>query len=140
MTRQELDYHWELLQQLWENRELLATMEAKAAPRPRRLDGMPRVSGIGDPVGDLVTEIADLKERINDLETEIASSEVAVEAFIKTIADDRTRIIFRLRFLRGLAWGEVADILGRRTTSDAVKSACYRYLASSNMSRIKERR
>lgn len=133
MTRQELDHHLELRKQLWEVRELLTMMEGMAAPRSMKLDGMPHARGAGDPVGELATEIADLKGRIRDLEMEVAESEAEIEAFIRTIADDRTRIIFRLRFQRGFEWKEVADVLGKWTTLYAVKNTCYRYLDSRDM-------
>jgi len=133
MTRQELDHHLELRKQLLEVRELLTMMEGMAAPRSAKWDGMPHTKSAGDPVGELAAEIADLKGRIRDLEAEVAESESAVEAFIKTIENDRTRIIFRLRFQRGLEWKEVAAVLGKWTTTDVARNTCYRYLDSRGM-------
>lgn len=94
---------------------------------------MPHTRSVGDPVGELAAEIADMKGRIHDLEAEVAKSADAVEAFIRTIEDDRTRIIFRLRFQRGFEWKEVAAVMGKWATVDAVKCACYRYLNSRDM-------
>ena len=54
----------------------------------------------------------------------------AVTEFVESIENDQTRMIFRLRFLRCLTWGEVAAVIGGRNTEDGVKSACYRYLSS----------
>ena len=51
-----------------------------------------------------------------------------VTAYITQIPDDQTRMIFRLRFLRGLTWSEVAALIGGRNTESAVKNICYRYL------------
>lgn len=129
MTKRELDCHWELRQQLAEALELLAALEAKAAPRLQRLDGMPHAPGFPDPVGDLAAEIADMRETVAQLRVEIDCSEAAITAYIQTIADARTRMIFRLRFIRGLAWCEVAGVLGAGNTENAVKNICYRYLA-----------
>ena len=50
------------------------------------------------------------------------------KAYIGTIADSRTRMIFQLRFLRCLTWDEVAAIIGGRNTVSGVKMICYRYL------------
>lgn len=80
-------------------------------------------------MGDLAVEIADMEERIRFLHEEIAQAEAAVTEFIKSIENDQTRTIFRLRFLRGLTWAEVAYIIGGRNTEDGVKSVCYRYLS-----------
>ncbi len=56
--------------------------------------------------------------------------EQEVTRFITAIPDEQLRVIFRLRFLRGLTWGEVAAVVGGRNTEEAVKSSAYRYLNS----------
>lgn len=130
MDRKELHYHWDLRQKLEENMELLASLEAKVVPQAQRLDGMPHASSIRDPVADLATEISDLKKCIDDLNAEISRSEAVVTAYIQTIEDDRTRMIFRLRFIRGFSWKEVAALIGGKNTESAVKLTCHRYLAA----------
>ena len=130
MTKQELNYHMELRQQLTGNLELLASLEARVTARVQRLDGMPHAPGVRDPVGDLAAEIADIKGGIDDLTDEISRSEKAVAAYIQTIEDSHTRMIFRLRFIRGMTWKEVAALIGGRNTVDSVKHTCYRYLAA----------
>ena len=91
---------------------------------------MPHAPGIRDKIGDLAAEIADIDARIQFLDTEISASEATILPWIATIRDDQTRLIFRLRFLRGLAWKEVAAVIGGRNTDDSVRQACYRYLGS----------
>lgn len=91
---------------------------------------MPHAPGVRDKVGDLAVEIADMTERIRYLKEEIDGAEAAVTEFVESIENDQTRMIFRLRFLRCLTWGEVAAVIGGRNTEDGVKSACYRYLSS----------
>lgn len=91
---------------------------------------MPHAPGVRDKVGDLAAEIADMTERIRYLKEEIGRAEAAVTEFVESIENDQTRMIFRLRFLRCLTWGEVAAVIGGRNTEDGVKSACYRYLSS----------
>lgn len=71
-----------------------------------------------------------MKERIRYLREEIGQEESRVTAFISGIENDQTRMIFRLRFLRGLAWKEVAAVIGGRNSEDSVKMVCYRYLGS----------
>ena len=80
-------------------------------------------------VGDLAAEIVDMDARVGFLEEEVKASEGQIMPFIQGIDDDQTRIIFRLRFLRGLAWKEVATVVGGNTEESA-KRICYRYLSS----------
>ena len=93
---------------------------------------MPHATGVKDKVGDLAIEIADMDTRIAYLENEVAEKEKPVIAWIGAIDDDQTRLIFRLRFIRCLAWKEVADVLRGGNTEASVKNICYRYIESCN--------
>lgn len=117
MTKQELSHHVELRKRL-----------AAAGPRAQRLDGLPRAPGIRDQVGDCAAAIADAKTEITRTEAEIARSESAIAAFISTIGDLQTRTIFRLRFLGGMSWKEVATAIGGGNTEAGARMACHRYL------------
>ena len=135
MTKQELSYHVELKKQLAADLELLTSLEAGAGPRVQHLDGMPHTSIVRDVVGDLAAEIADLKTEISELEAEIARSEFAIINYIGTIKDARTRTIFRLRFIRGMAWKEVAATVGWISES-GVKAIYDRYIARGGPARM----
>ncbi len=111
-------------------KEMLASFRAAACPGAQVLTGMPHAPGVSDKVGDLAVEIADIENRINVLQSEIAQQEVEINLFISTIENDQTRMIFRLRFLRCLTWGEVAAVIGGHNTEGSVQKICYRYLAS----------
>lgn len=130
MTLQELSQYYKLRERLTRDVEILGSLEAAACPGAQVLTGMPHVPGVRDKVGDLAVEIADMKERIRYLQGEIAREEALVAGFIAGIENDQTRMIFRLRFLRCLTWGEVAAVIGGRNTEAAVKNVCYRYLES----------
>ena len=136
MTKQELDRHLGLRRQLEEDRELLAGLEAAAGPRVQRLDGMPHAHGISDPVGDLAAEIADMKDTIIQREAAVARSEETVAAFISTIEDSQTRMIFRLRVIHGMSWKEVAAAVGGRNSENGVKNVFYRYIARGGPARM----
>ena len=135
MTKQDLSYHVELKKQLAADLELLASLEAAAGPRVQHLDGMPHASGVRDVVGDLAAEIADLKTEIAQLESEIARSEREIVGYITTIKDAQTRMIFRLRFIRGMSWKEVAATIGWISES-GVKSIYNRYIARGGPARM----
>ena len=108
---------------------MLQSLRDAACPGAAVLTGMPHTPGIKDKVGDLAAEIVDMDARVGFLEEEVKASEGQIMPFIQGIDDDQTRLIFRLRFLRGLAWKEVAAVIGGRTEESA-KRICYRYLSS----------
>lgn len=129
MTLQELSQYFKLRERLARDEEMLESLRAAACPGAQVLTGMPHASGVKDKVGDLAVEIADMEERIRFLKAEIKREENKVTAFIASIENDQTRLIFRLRFVRCLTWGEVAAVIGGRNTEEGVKSICYRYLS-----------
>ena len=89
---------------------------------------MPHGSGVSDKVGRLAVEIDEMERRVRELEAEIEKSELPVFTFISGIEDSWTRMLFRLRFIRGMDWKEVASIIGGGNTVKSVANACYRYL------------
>ena len=125
----ELNRHLDLIQKLQRVQELHQTVEAKCLGA-QALTGMPHGTGVSDKVGALAAELADLSSRMDYLKKEVEKSAKPIEEYINSIDDDRTRLIFRFRFLYGLAWCEVADLMGPGTSEDAVKSAAYRRLVT----------
>lgn len=137
MTLQRLSQHLSLREKLERNKEILASLQATAAPGAQVLTGMPRTPGVKDKVGDLAIEIADMQARIEYLQWEIEEEERdIVNPFLNSISDDRIRMMFRLRFIRCLTWGEVATVIGGRNTEDGIKSACYRFLQTESCNAV----
>lgn len=128
MTLEELTRCFQLRERLAQDEQMLQALRDAVFPGGQNLDGMPHAPGVKDKVGDLAIEIADLEAQMRCLKKEIKRTERRVSRFINTIPDEQVRLIFRLRFMRGLAWAEVAAVIGGRNTKAAVKSACYRYL------------
>lgn len=128
MTLDELNAHRDGLVELARLREILDRLRDKAHPGAQRIDGMPHGSGVGDPTGQLAAEIADLSAVIEAQEQALRSSGQAVASFVDTIPDARTRLVFRLRFVHGLSWKEVADHLGQYTSEWSAANICYDYL------------
>ena len=129
MTLDELNDHLYLVQQLNTAREMLQSMQDSIL-RASSYDGMPHAPGAGDKVGALAVKLAELEEVVHSYERQKAVSEKTVKAFIDSITDNRTNLIFYLRFICGYDWQGVAEVIGGRNTVDAVKSQCYRYLQS----------
>lgn len=130
MTLQELSRYYKLQKRLERDREILSSLEAAVHPGAQVLTGMPHAPGVGDKVGDLAAEIADLQGKIRRLEKESRRVWKETSAYIDTIQDDQTRMIFRLRFLRCRTWGEVAALIGGGNSERGVKAICYRYIKS----------
>ncbi len=106
----------------------MAGLQSAACPGAQKLSGMPGTSGVRDKLGDLAAEITDMQRLIEELKQAAEQERTKAAAYIDGIADEQTRLIFRLRFLHCLTWSEVAEIIGRRNTASGVKTVCYRYL------------
>ena len=129
MTLNELNGFLELVEKRNKAEELVAELRERAySVGSQNLTGMPHTPGVRDKVGDFAAEISDFDARISYLNSKIGKEEERINAFISTIEDDQVRLCIRLRFCRGMSWGEVATVLGHYSTEDSVKSRCYRYL------------
>jgi hypothetical protein len=129
MTLDELNAHLYLVQKLNTARDMLQSMRDSVL-RASTYDGMPRGSGVSDKVGALAVKLAEQEDVVDLYEQQVSESEKMVKAWISTISDNRTNLIFYLRFVCGYEWQAVADVIGGRNTENAVKSQCYRYLQS----------
>lgn len=127
MGLDELNRHFELRRKLERAQEILNALRSAACPGAAKITGMPHAPEVKDPVGDLAVEIADMTRRIEALTGEISNQETEIQHFIEAIEDDQTRMVFRLRFLRGLSWKEVSSAMGRYTTEKSVSDTCYKY-------------
>ena len=130
MTLKELSRYYKLQKRLARAEEMLESFLRSSCLGAQVITGMPHAAGVKDKVGDLAAEIADMQDKIRRLEKESCQVKREISAYIDTIQDDQTRMIFRLRFLRCLTWGEVAALVGGRNTEKGVKNICYRYLKS----------
>lgn len=128
MTFETLRHHCDLRQQLEKHEDLLCELRHSAQAANHAPDGMPRTTGVSDKVGTLAIAIVDLEERIAYLKKTIAAEEEDISAWISGIEEPLTRQVFRLRFLCGLSWADVAQTVGGRNSENGVKAICYRYI------------
>ena len=77
-----------------------------AHPGAQALTGMPHAPGVTDRVGDLAVEIAALEERNEALNRELIQAQAKIDDYICSIPDEYLQLIFRLRFIHCLSWGE----------------------------------
>ena len=130
MTLHELSGCIRLGERVRRNNEILASLWDAAHPGAQTITGMPHTPGVNDRVGNLAVEIAALEERNEALGRELTEAQTKIDDYICGIPDEYLQLIFRLRFLRCLSWGEVAAVLGKHVSEASVKNACYRYLES----------
>ena len=129
MTLDELNAHLFLIQKLNTAREMLQSMRDSVL-RASNYDGMPHAHGAGDPVAALAIKCAEQEEVVSTYEALVKKSGEEVKTWIATILDNRTNLIFYLRFVCGYEWQGVAAMIGGKNTESGVKSMCYRYLRS----------
>ncbi len=128
-TLQELSKYYNLLQRIYRAEDILAGPQSAVCPGAQKLTGMPAAPGVKDKLGDFTAEIVDMQQLIEELKQAAEQERAKVEAYINSIDDEQTRLIFRLRFLHCLTWQEVAEIIGRRNTAAGVRMICKRHLA-----------
>ena len=129
MTLDELNELFDLRQKLREIQAMRRSFMDAARPGAQVLTGMPHATEVKDKVGTLAVEIAHLDTRAEEIQARIAEKETSADRFIRRIPNDRTQMIFRLRFMRGLEWPEVAAIFGGGNSVHSVQKMCYRYLS-----------
>jgi hypothetical protein len=128
MTLGDLTKCKNLQKRLARNLDTLESLRSASKQKAQVLTGMPHASGISDPVGDFVVEMADLEERIRFLREEIRKTKQDMESFAQTVDDEQLRTIFRLRSIHCMTWGEIAWTIGGHNTSSGVRMMCSRYL------------
>ena len=129
MTLADLNSHLDLVIELKKARAMLASMQGRVLGA-QQLDGMPHGQGAARSTENLSILLETEIDNVNRLEQVVERSEREIRKWIDEIPDSRTRIIFNLRYLCGMGWQQVAELIGGKNTENAVKSQCYRYLQS----------
>lgn len=129
MTIERLNEHRTFVIMLQESKTILASMQAQIL-KAMDYNGLPHVPEPSRTTENLSilleTQIAD----VNRLEAIVTESEKEIKAFVDSIPDNRTRVIFNLRFMCGLTWDAVAKMIGGGNKLSTIRSICVRYLES----------
>lgn len=128
MTLKELSQLYHLTREIEMDRRRLEELEAKAEPGAQRLTGMPHSPSPSNKLEDCAIEIAELREIIQPKLKLCVQERIRLERYISGIEDSVTRQIFVCRFVDGLSWDQVAEIVGGGNSAGSVKKICYRYL------------
>lgn len=126
MTWQELDDLYQMKCELKRGEELIERLRLRAQPGAQQMNGMPHGSGVSDRVGDTAIAITDTEEELKELKDQIERKETAVREWIRTVKGIETRTALRLRFIKGLSWKEVAQLMDKYYTVSRVQVLCYR--------------
>lgn len=127
MTLQRLNEHLNMVLELQGAEERLSSMRSQILSAVN-YDGMPHGHEVSRNTENLAIILQDQVDDVNRLSRMVENSEPEIRAFIDSIEDNRTKVIFKLRFLCGYKWEAVAVFIGGGNTVDAVKSCCYRFL------------
>jgi len=125
----------ELRQLYWLNREIerdkerLRELYAAATDTSCKITGLPHAPGSSDKTA-LAVEIAYLREVIEQKIKRCYAEYNKILEYINSIDDSFIRQIMTLRYIHGYSWRKVAHHMGGGNTSDSVRKACIRYLAS----------
>ena len=127
MTLQDLNIHLDLVKELQTAREDLSNMQSLILGA-QQYDGMPHAHNASRKTETIAIAFERQLEEVSRLEKIVSNSEVEVIAFINSISDSRTKLIFRLRFLCALKWEDVATMISGNNSTESVKMQCYRYI------------
>ena len=117
MTFKQMEQHYQLLQVIEQYESLLAQYDTGL--KAVSMDGMPKSSNCPvDRVGDLLIKRERAIEKLQHLQSLAAAKRPEVEQTISmAIAGSgknriRMELIFRMRYIDGRTWEDIADLLG----------------------------
>lgn len=128
MTLQRLNEHLNMVLELQGAEERLSSMRSQILSAVN-YDGMPHGHEVSRNTENLAVILQDQIDDVNRISRMVENSEPEIRAFIDSIEDNRTKVIFKLRFLCGYKWEAVAVVIGGGNTAEAVSMTCYRYLS-----------
>ena len=133
MTIKELSQLYYLNLEIETDQKRLVELQARAtSPSVPGLDGMPRSRSFDSAVERIAVEIASIEKILAEKQQRCISERNRLERFISDIDDSLLRMIFRLRFVDGLDWLEVARCIGGGNTAKNTSLQVYRYLKKVN--------
>lgn len=136
MDIQELNKYFDLVRKRSETQEILYNIQIMAEHMEQLVSDDDCSNGANSETAN--TTIAELEDQIECYDAEMIKRKPRIETFITGIDDIFIRTIFRLRFVQGLRWKEVAALMGGSNTDESMKATCYRYLRKLKMAEEKK--
>jgi len=133
MTLKELSQLYYLNREIEMDGQRIAELRAKAENASAgQLSDMPKSPNMENKLERYVAEMVDLEVIIHAKRQQCIHEQKRLERYIADIDDSLIRQIFKLRFIQGLNWLQVAHRLGGPMTESYVKNTCYKFLRQSN--------
>jgi hypothetical protein len=129
MTLKELSQLYYLNREIELDQEHLEELRAKAesASAPQ-LSDMPKSTTVESKLERYVAEIVDLAAIIAAKQQQCIHERNRLTRYISDIDDSFTRQVFKLRFINGLDWDDVAAGISESMTGKYVSNICYQRL------------
>jgi hypothetical protein len=127
LTKTELKQIYYLNKELRMWQEELQRLQDRIEQGAKQIDGMPRGSGVGDPVGNIATELANCKMMISCKEFEIQIQRNRFIKYIDSLEDSLMRQIIFYRCVSCMGWAQVAASIGGKATAASVRMAFNRH-------------
>jgi hypothetical protein len=127
LVKQDLKQIYYLNNELKMWQDELRRLQDRIERGPKWYDGMPHSSEVGDPVGNIATELANCKMMISCKEFEIQIQRNRIIKYIDDIEDSLLRQIIFYRCVSCMGWKEVAATIGGRATVASVTMAFKRH-------------
>lgn len=137
MTITQLNKHLDLVLKLREAEERLKYIQENTSEKI--YEGIPKGFYIAMVKEKIALILETQAEEVSRLNQAVKESEQEIKPFIAAVQDDCLRSILTYRFLCGYKWDAVAAMMGNGYSSEAVKSATYRYLRKFEGKRSKPR-
>ena len=128
MTKERLNQLGWLKLEIEELTNRIRRIDSALSGRASRIDGMSWLGGAKDFVGDLASQLCDLKDQLIESKRTALEECQELQTFIAGIDDSQVRLIFTLRYIDGYSWHQVAWRLGGNT-SDSARMTHNRYLS-----------
>lgn len=132
MTLEKLSQAYYLQKEIRLLESKLGELYAEALPGASPMSTPVSHSSVNRKTESIAIEIATLTDLVHEKYQQRIRELTEITQWIGDIPDSRTRMIFHLRFLNGLSWGEVAKHMGKNIPTVTVKAACYSYLEKVN--------
>jgi hypothetical protein len=128
MTLRNLSQVYHLRKEIAEDRRRIQEIEEHLLPGSPPLTSMPRSPGVKDKIGDGVTALIDLRNKLQSNELKCVTEENVLIEYINQAQDSIIRRILKFRFYDGLSWDNVADEIGGGNNANNVRHLCYDFI------------
>lgn len=135
ISLRELSQLYYLKKEIKELRRQISELES-AAGCTAKITGLPSGEVISDKIGEYAAQIADLRALL-DLNLKKSLYELnQLNRYIESIEDTEIKLIFSLRYMNGMSWGEISKSIGTLGDDSTERKKHNRYSKLSRNSQL----